>query len=286
MRPLTWLLLATIPLAAACGGDKGTGPADDAEQMQRRLSAVSDSLDRSGDEDGAEQMRGLAELVRLSGSVSQVDVSVDGVSQRFNAVAVQSGFAPPSCAPDCYSYALPTTQVLVTWRGESAEQLLLLVTDRVGTSEFVPLPDSSDLFDFDDTQSGDSLSDDGGDVDGFTFTFGTYAERGSRQLWYTASGTFVTGEPSVSGASCPAMREAPRGVDYECRRASFRFAADATLETLPAFAGGDGQTAGASRRLTLASQPVAGVAITVTGFDDEDFSRSGLRALLARRRSR
>jgi len=99
--------------------------------------------------------------------------------------------------------------------------MLVLVTDRVGTSEFVPLPDSSDLFDFGDTQSEDSLPDDGDDVGGFTFAVGTYAERGSRQLWYPASGTFV-----------------------------------------------------------------AGVALTVTGFDDEDFSRSGLRTLLARRRSR
>jgi hypothetical protein len=254
-------LAALATTTIACGGD-GTGPAPDPAQRQsQRFAVLADSLAQAGESDGAQAMRAFAELIRLSGRVSSVSAGIDGDAQSFNALAVQLGAPSDACGGDECAVVTPRfTQLLLAWRGESLDQTLVFVADTVGTLTF-DLGEPTFVEGPGDGSSGDPFLG----TPAPPHVLGAYAESRSERLWAATQGTLVNGT-AVEGVACPAADQnlVPPGVSYVCKRADFVFAADATLRELPV-GEGDALPSTQPRTVTIAAQPVAGLALTING---------------------
>src|SRR5215204_7150974 len=135
-RALVPLLVAAA--LAACGDDDGrTAPASDADRSRQRFAQLADSLDRAGSRQEADVARAVAELVRLSGRVSTLDVAFDGRSERFTAVALQVSAPPPECpqGAGCPSASELSMDLVLAWQGDGPSRVLLFAADTTG-----PLP--------------------------------------------------------------------------------------------------------------------------------------------------
>jgi hypothetical protein len=257
--------VAAFLVVTGCGGDKTPTRPTAAQEWSERFGSLADSVERvGGDPSVATSMRAMSEVVHATGGVSTIALDVDGAVQSFHAVAVQlrlpADLAPCNADPDCLAAFPELNQALLAWRGESADQFFVILSHKTGSLTFEPpVPYVSD-------GSGAPIS-----VPLSEFTFGVYADRPTESVWLATLGTAVAGAP-VTGETCPAAHEATPGVAYECHRADFRYAVDATFFELPdeplgdgSFGGGvPGDPFGAEHHIVMSEQPVAGAAVVVT----------------------
>ena len=278
MRISRTLLLAATSLVTACGADKGTGPAgttDPTAQKQRRIVALSDSLRLAGDAPGAARLQALAELVRLGGRISPIDVRADGVTERVDALGVQIELDSAACASECGDYLPAPVQLLVAWKVEAPARVMVFLTNSAGKTDFAPLAllGRPGLDAWNDV-AGEGRGD--GAVQPLPLALGALVEQGREELWVTVAGSLTSAAAHARG-TCPVSQLVAQGVEYTCDRVDFRFAVDATL--LPI---GDGGIDPAGlRRVSVSSQPVAGVALAVGGLDRARLGRSVVGPLVA-----
>ena len=114
-------LAAIVAAAAACSGDTITSPSPDALQTADQLSRLADSISTS-DNATAETIRGLADVVRQSGTVSTVSITVDGEPHDFSAVSNETILTAlclstePSSGPTSNGCVPVRTRSLVAWQ--------------------------------------------------------------------------------------------------------------------------------------------------------------------------
>jgi hypothetical protein len=99
MRPAS-LFLAATAFTIACSGD-GTGPQpggnDDGARLAAGFDRLADSVEAGGYSPTGEALRHAAEIVRLTGHATEVNLTVDGSVRRFLAVAEQIDFPNLVC---------------------------------------------------------------------------------------------------------------------------------------------------------------------------------------------
>jgi hypothetical protein len=120
MRRTVLLMAGVTWLCLGCG-DGGTGPApnNDGQRLAAQFERLADSVDAGGYSPAGEALRHAAEIVRLTGHATPVNLTLDGSARNFLAVAEQidfpnlvcswpsdSGVAPP---PDTISVPPPDT---------------------------------------------------------------------------------------------------------------------------------------------------------------------------------
>lgn len=257
------LFSLAAPLAVtACGSDDTVSPQDKALDMSRRFEQVADSLELAGDPNAAEGARGLAELLKMTQTLSTVSVSVDGSARSYNALGMQLRVpeAPGDICegdPECIEFEdAPTfTQIVFAWRGESVDEAIAFIADSVG-SWAIELPD--------DVENPRELP----------HVIGAMVEVASERAWVTTGGT--AGSTAVStGGQCATSTKIPPTVGYSCNVVSIRFAANVQLNQIDTERGGI--IAGSTRTLVMQSQPVSGAYLNITALPE------GVRLQSARR---
>ena len=99
MRHASLLTTGALWLALGCGdGGTGPGPDGDGRRLAAQFESLADSVEAGGYSPGAEALRHAAEIVRLTGHATPVDLTVDGASRSFLAVAEQIDFPNLVCS--------------------------------------------------------------------------------------------------------------------------------------------------------------------------------------------
>ena len=102
MRYAPFLTLGTTWLVFGCGDGGGTGPAprpdDDGARLAGQFERLADSVDAGGYSPAAEALRHAAEIVRLTGHATPVDVTIDGAARSLLAVAEQIDYPNLVCS--------------------------------------------------------------------------------------------------------------------------------------------------------------------------------------------
>ena len=259
-----------LTLAVAGCGDGGSGPANPTQAHERGFARLADSLERAGEPDAAQTMKGMAELVRLTGRVGSLEVAVDGVAWPMTAVAVEVAAPEESCTSyDCV-WADRPLRVLVAWRDAELNEAMTLLADSSGTVGFPPPFDPADTLEIDDDFDPDAPIP--------ASALGVLGDRRSEKAWVATAGTFSNALQATRG-SCPSSALIPTSVQYQCARADFRFGVAGT------FTGGavNATVADESRQVVVASQAVPGVVLTVTGQPGQLARRGLLHAVRAAR---
>jgi len=295
------LLLAGACLALGCG-DGGTGPGTDGEG--RRLAAqferLADSVEAGGYSPAAEALRHAAEIVRLTGHATPVNVTIDGTARSFLAVAEQIDFPNLVCSwpsdsgvvtpggppPDTIVVPLPqpvdppectvegsfSMRTLIAWEPDNMAEVVRIVAD-IGNGVVVQgVPDvMTGLPTNDASDPGpppplppDSGGGSGGGSGGFPGFMGEYLVRevGS---WFAVEGTQANALEGITGA-CTENRATIDWAEFDCEAAKLRFEFSMTVEPayyerLTGVAGIPSSPQG-SHPLAMASSAVDGVRLT------------------------
>jgi hypothetical protein len=110
-----WMFGAALLAALGCG-DTGTGPGGDTDgiRLAAQFERLADSVDDAGYSPTAEALRHAAEVVRLTGHATPVNLTIDGATRSFLAVAEQLDFPNLQCSwPGDSGIALPGDTVVV-----------------------------------------------------------------------------------------------------------------------------------------------------------------------------
>ena len=117
MRYAALLTVGTTWLALGCG-DAGTGPRPridgDGARLAGQFQRLADSVDAGGYSPAAEALRHAAEIVRLTGHATPVDLAIDGAARGFLAVAEQIDYPNLVCSwPSDSGWVEPGDTVVV-----------------------------------------------------------------------------------------------------------------------------------------------------------------------------
>jgi len=117
MRHASLLIAGATCLTLGCG-DSGTAPAPGTDGDGRRLAAqfdrLADSVEAGGYSPAAEALRHAAEIVRLTGHATPVNVTIDGTARSFLAVAEEIDFPNLVCSwPSDSGWAEPGDTIVV-----------------------------------------------------------------------------------------------------------------------------------------------------------------------------
>ena len=302
------LSLCLLGVAAGCGGSDGTGVRDGSDPLAiaREFELLRDSLASAGNVNGAEVMHHVAEIVKLTGRVTSVEISVDGTPAKFLAVAEQmdypivscwafadtsgGGTAPPGrdggglppdtvgIPPQCESAATDqySVRTLIAWQPESMQRIVRIVADTGPSRAPDEVPDVMAGLPT-DTRAGtsDSVSADSGVVfpafyPGF---FGEYFD-GPDGWWVASQGEESNRLVSMDGACMRDTLELDWG-RFACERASVAF--EVSMTVVPGFFAGFGDTRpgdtrpddprdGSSHTVKMRSQVVAGVRLRLDAY--------------------
>ena len=262
----TLLSLCVLGVAAGCGGSDGTGVrgSGDPLAIAREFESLSDSLTSAGNVNGAEVMHHVAEIVKLTGRVTSVEISVDGTPARFLAVAEQmdypivscwafadtsgGGTAPPGrdggglppdtlgMPPQCEQAATDqySVRTLIAWQPESMQRIVRIVADTGPSRAPDEVPDvMAGLPTGVRAGTSDSVSADSGVVfpafyPGF---FGEYFD-GPGGWWVASQGEESNLLDSMDGACMRDTLELDWG-RFACERASVAF--EVSMTVVPGF---------------------------------------------------
>ena len=99
MRHAPLLVAGAAWLALGCG-DTATGPRTDGDgrKLAAQFERLADSVEAGGYSPAAEALRHAAEIVRLTGHATPVNVTIDGTARSFLAVAEQIDFPNLVCS--------------------------------------------------------------------------------------------------------------------------------------------------------------------------------------------
>ncbi|MFN2399767.1 MAG: BsuPI-related putative proteinase inhibitor [Gemmatimonadaceae bacterium] len=152
------ILVIPLLLISAFACNDGVGPrlGNDPQEIARSFEALSDSMSSVGNFDGAEAMHHVAEIVKLTGRVTPLEISIDGTPMRFLAVSEQidypifqcrqmgGGIAPggidsSTTIVDTITSPLPcepatqdeyySMRTLIAWQADSLHRIVRLVAD-------------------------------------------------------------------------------------------------------------------------------------------------------------
>jgi len=99
MRRTVILVAGAIWLGLGCG-EAGTGPApsNDGQRLAAQFERLADSVDAGGYSPAGDALRHAAEIVRLTGHATTVNVTLDGSARNFLAGAEQIDFPNRVCS--------------------------------------------------------------------------------------------------------------------------------------------------------------------------------------------
>ena len=296
------LSLCLLGCVAGCVGD-GTGVRDSSDPLAiaREFESLSDSLASAGNVSGAEVMHHVAEIVKLTGRVTAVEISVDGSPARFLAVAEQMDYPilscwtvadsvsgvtvppardggglppdtvgmPPQCEPattDQYS-----VRTLIAWQPESMRRIVRIVADTGPSRAPDDVPDvMAGLPTSVRNGASDSVTADSGIVfpayyPGF---FGEYFDGPGG--WFVASRGEESNRLEALGGACLRDTLELDWGRFACERARLAFELSMTVvpgsfarfdDTRP-----DDPRDGTSHTVTMRSQVVAGVRLQLEAY--------------------
>jgi hypothetical protein len=115
MRRTVILVAGAIWLGLGCG-EAGTGPApsNDGQRLAAQFERLADSVDAGGYSPAGDALRHAAEIVRLTGHATTVNVTLDGSARNFLAVAEQIDFPNLVCSwPSDSGVAEPSDTITV-----------------------------------------------------------------------------------------------------------------------------------------------------------------------------
>ena len=100
MRCTSWFAVSTLWLTLGCGGERAFLMPDrgDGTGMAAQFERLADSVEAGGYSPAAEALRHAAEIVRLTGHATAVDVTVDGRARGYLAVAEQIDYPNLVCS--------------------------------------------------------------------------------------------------------------------------------------------------------------------------------------------
>lgn len=299
-RAIVPLLL--LGVVSGCGRDSGTGVRDgrDPLAIARDFELLGDSLSLAGNVNGAEVMRHVAAIVKLTGRVTPVEISVDGAPMMFLAVAEQidypivtcwmrsdSGVVPApgssdsawyrpdtgSVPPPCRSAesSFYSARTFIAWQPDSMRRIVRIVADTGRSRAPNDVPD---------VMAGLPTTVPGGAADSvvadsafarpvfYPGFFGEYFEEPGG-WWIATQGEEANRLDSMDGP-CTRDTLALYWARFACERASLAFEVGMTV--VPGFlgrfdeAGAADPRAGESHTVKMSSQVVAGVRLRLEAF--------------------
>ena len=254
-RALRMLRASSAPLAlfaaaaVACSGDRVTAPrtADDALQAAETFARLADSVAFFQGSEAALAYRDAADQIRIARQISQIAISIDGTTERWNAVSGERVLTINCPAdPSAGALGIPcihqpmTTRTLIAWRGSDPRRLLFLTAP---------------------AEAGDIGSFSTPTVAIFVPAFLQLIE-GRERFWVGTSGKFTSSVKT--GAACPA----PMGVaiaqstEIKCTQAELTWTVDATVE--PARGLPFANAARVTHKIAISKAVIAGTSIAVT----------------------
>ena len=270
LSPTRLACALSLALLAGCGDDPA-GP-DETDRTADRLAHLADSLGGSGDITTIMALRMGSDALRAGASLQQIDVTLDGSTSAWTAIATQLSLSDEACAqlldglpgtvPDAESFCAPS-QFTVAWRGTRPEATSLLsFAGDTGTVSF-------------DIGLGVLEGERGG------FGFSMLRELGSSVLWFADSGSARSVVQS-SGGPCPrpaAGRDFE--IEMECTLQRYRVSLAARydgsfgglLPLVPGSPPDDGESTPPPRRATIATQSVGGMRLHVLRYPDMPSAR-------------
>lgn len=290
--------------AVACQNDS-TAPrsGNDPVEIARNFEALSDSMSSAGNIDGAEVMHHVAEIVKLTGRVTPVEISVDGVPMRFMAVAEQidhpithcgfpaDGPRPPigggidssgssgdtviisaPCQPSVEEYY--SARSLIAWQPDSLQRIVRIMADTGRSRAPDDVPDvmvgiPTEVRSGSSYTSGDSVV--GGEVRPIFYPgfFGEFFQI-SDGWWQATQGSEANSLISMNGA-CTSDTLVLEWARFTCQRAQIAFEMSMTVE--PGAFCGFGEIGATSPRAThshkvvMSPQAVEGVRLRLLAFE-------------------
>ena len=239
-------LLATIVAAVAGCGDGGVNPGEGGggDEIAERFERLADSVGAGGYSPTAAALRHAAEIVRLTGSATEVTLTIDGETRRFLAVAEQIDFPNLVCSwpgdsspvpggatlvPDeaeCEEVGTFSMRTLIAWEPENLAEVVRVVAD-LGATEVQPgvpdvmtgLPAGAASPEGDPGQSPPSTPDSA--VGGNPGFLGEYLVRGVG-IWWAVEGSQRNDLTGSEGA-CTEDTVTFDWARFGCRAADFRF---------------------------------------------------------------
>lgn len=224
MTALRSISVLALAVAAGCSSDGPTTPRS--ERLASQLSALADSAESAGPFGFA--LYSAAAIVDAGGNITQVTIELDGVNERFDAVAfrmswseeaceqISSGFGGMDLGRDSTvvgdsvgivegewdEYLCAPSQSLVAWQGNPVRRIVVVQGDTgsstINSEEWTP----------------------------WNF-WASYFDRDERSDWWLNSGTQVASLLSENGACRQAPRPAPGTV--ECRLATLQHGFDLAM---------------------------------------------------------
>ncbi|HEU5169564.1 MAG TPA: hypothetical protein VFU46_03450 [Gemmatimonadales bacterium] len=269
MRFQLKLLPAAALFSVALGcGDGGTGPADggDGPRLAAQFERLADSVAEAGYSPTAEALRHAAEVVRLTGHATPVNLTIDGAARSFLAVAEQLDFpllecvwpadsgvvvppdkgvvvpdsvvpvpAPTEAAPaECTPAGTHSMRTLIAWEPEHMAEVVRIVADLGSAGVQTGVPDvMTGLPTSEPSGGGDAPTvpgDSGGGFTGYPGFMGEYLVRDVGS-WWAVEGTQENALESAGGG-CTADRTTFDWAELTCEAARFRFGFSMRVEAL------------------------------------------------------
>jgi hypothetical protein len=246
------ILSLTAAATLGCAGDRATGPnQEDTEKAAAEFERVAAELGVAAGPTAVLTYSSAAAALRAGGPVTQVDISVGGVTEKWNAFGHEIQFELPPGSATLNLTAPPPLRALLAWRPSASG---LRVIHLLSGDESGPI---GRIF----------LATPGEELMSTVPSFLMYAE-GRDVLWQAVSGE-QTSRLVSTGAACasPPVRGPTAPPPPSCVEASFTFGFS-NVQAQP-FALRFGpmappNLASGTRTLSMSSQAVAGVKLKVS----------------------
>jgi hypothetical protein len=253
------LLVCTALVAVLACGDGAVDPGDggDGQEMAAHFEQLADSVEGEGYSPTADALRHAAEIVRLTGRATPVQLTIDGQARAFLAVAEQLDFpnleciwpsdsgvvvpgdsgvigptpepAPPDSVPgECREVGTYSMRTLIAWEPENMAEVVRIVAD-LGSTEVEPgVPDVMTGLPANDATGADGETPPvpgdtagGGGGSGYPGFMGEYLVRDAGS-WWAVEGSQTNALLEIAGA-CTADRATFDWAEFRCDAALLRF---------------------------------------------------------------
>ena len=251
MRFRKHLTLSLVAVAVGCGGDRSTGPNDDAARAASDLERAAAELGLGADPSAALTYQSIAAAVRAGAPLQRVQITLDGKSETWYAFGHEIRFDPASASTPADLPIAAGLRALLAWRATEGGPVQVIHLSASGDDgpigQFAP------------------VNGDGGSI---VFPSTLLLSEGRNLFWEATSGhqwsSVTPGTTPCPGARRPGGAAPPAP---KCVLATFRFRiADVEAEpfTFPfGPLGSRPSAATGKRRLAMAEQTIDGMQMTI-----------------------